>query len=228
MEQIVQQENKQGKRSRLLAAAVILLALALIAQTLYLFRLRSEHEKDVVQRQLLESRLKREAIISAEPRRAFVSGAADSWDPFAEIDRMQQSMNRMFQESFRRASLFAPSSGMTAVMFEPDIDIREQGNRYVITLDIPGMEKDRISVSVEGRALTVSGERRIEQESSDEQSGFYRMERQFGSFQRAVPLPEDADPESLKASYDKGVLRIELEKFEGGENNREARKIPVQ
>lgn len=229
MEEKTERAETRAGKGKVLIAAVVILAIAFLGLAVYSFQLKKELDRAAVRTQLLESQLRLGAAVPAEepPFDSFASPG--SWDPFAEMERMRLSMNRMFQESFRRASLFDSGTGaFPPELFEPELDIRDTADGYVITLDLPGMEKDRISVDVAGRALTISGERRSDQEDRNVDKGFYRMERRFGAFQRTIPLPEDANPASLKASYDKGVLRIELQKLPNGTQNQEPKKIPVQ
>lgn len=244
MEQINTQENtaqESKKKNTFLAAAVIILVIALAAQTFYLFKIKAEADKLRAWQELALSRQRQ--LQTASP--AAGGGAAvfpvmggaramDRWDPFMEMERMQERMNRLFHESFRRASFMSDEPAMPAAgalpsfFFEPDADIEDQGDRYLIKLDLPGMEKDKIDLSVTEHAITVSGERKIEEQTSDERTGFYSMERRFGSFTRSIPLPGDADPGQVKANYDKGVLTIELKKKAQGGAGAAAKKVSVE
>ena len=92
---------------------------------------------------------------------------------------------------------------------------------YIISFDMPGMDKAKINVEVKNGVILVSGER--SSESKEDQGGkFYRQERSFGYFSRSIPLPEDAKPESLVAKYENGVLTLTIDKKEA------VKKVPVQ
>ena len=79
-------------------------------------------------------------------------------------------------------------------------------NQLVICTDLPGMKQEDIQIEVGDDLLTIQGERRNEFE--DTQEGYYRSERSYGSFSRAIPLPEGVDAEQAKASFENGVLKI--------------------
>ncbi len=128
-----------------------------------------------------------------------------SWDPFAEMEAMQRDMYRMF-DSFNHG-FGVPQEDL----FDPQMDIQQKGDQYVITIDIPGMQKDKINVEVKDKALIISGERAHEE--SKEGDGFYRQERSFGHFVRAIPLPEDAKTDNIEAQYENGVLVVKLSKI---------------
>ncbi len=150
------------------------------------------------------------------------------WDPFREIDQMHQGMNRMFSRTMRKM-MSDPGYGLSGTQmsaFEPDIDIGESGDYYVISYDLPGMDKDKINVDIRDQMLTVSGQRGVAEEK--EADGFYRMERSFGSFSRSVPLPYDADVNDVKAQYEQGVLKIQIKKIRDAAKPGSASKpVPV-
>lgn len=137
----------------------------------------------------------------AQPNQMANMPVDDDWDPFASMNAMNQMMNRMM----------APMGSMMSMdAFNPRIDIKEDGNHYVITMDIPGMDKDNIDVKVENGNLLVSGERSTDTEDKNQGGKVYRHERSFGHFMRAVPLPKDAKTEDVDASYSNGVLTIKV------------------
>ncbi len=122
----------------------------------------------------------------------------DDWDPFAQMNMMQRAMSRMMGPM------------MLSSAYDPHIDIKEAGNQYVITMDIPGMDKDNIEVKVENQNLIISGERKSETQEKDEGGKIYRHERSFGHFMRAIPLPKDAKTDLVDAQYTNGVLTIKV------------------
>lgn len=137
---------------------------------------------------------------------------ADSWDPFQEMDQIQDTMNRMFRESFNRGMTTDPFlQSRHTLTYEPDIDVQDEGKEYVIKVDLPGIDKDKINIKVEGGQLMISGQRETEKEETPNQN-YYRMERSFGSFMRAIPLPADADSSGMKVDSREGVLTIRLPK----------------
>ncbi|HCN88641.1 MAG TPA: heat-shock protein [Oxalobacteraceae bacterium] len=100
-------------------------------------------------------------------------------------------------------------------------EVEETGKEIVVRVELPGMEKDDCSITIEGNILYLSGEKRFERDTDD--STYHVMERAYGAFQRTIPLPRNVDMEKAKASFKNGVLTVRLPK-EGAEA---ARSIPV-
>jgi HSP20 family protein len=99
---------------------------------------------------------------------------------------------------------------VAAASFVPAVDIYEDVDKLILKLDIPGMEEKDLDVSVEGHTLTVKGERKFEAEEKEE--NFHRIERRYGSFFRVFTLPSAVETENVAASYNAGVLKLELKK----------------
>jgi HSP20 family protein len=134
--------------------------------------------------------------------------AITRWDPFREVATLQNRMNSLFQD-------FSRSQGVdgdlpTTAGFVPPVDIYEDGHKIVLKLEVPGLKQEDLDVRIENSTLTVRGERRFEQEEKEE--NFHRIERRYGTFYRAFTLPTTVDSENVKASYESGVLRLELNK----------------
>lgn len=96
--------------------------------------------------------------------------------------------------------------------FVPGIDISETDDKFLINVELPGMKKDDIDVSLENGRLTISGERKFEKE--DKGKTFHRIETSYGSFNRSFQLPDNVDEESVKATYEDGILNISIDKAE--------------
>jgi HSP20 family protein len=101
------------------------------------------------------------------------------------------------------------------------MDLVEADDHYVLRADLPGMDEKNVSIEINDNVLTVSGERRDEQEQT--RSGWHRVERSFGRFTRSLTLPEGIDPEAISASFDKGVLSITVPKPE----QRKPRRVQI-
>jgi HSP20 family protein len=127
-------------------------------------------------------------------------------DPFALVNRVTSDFERMFEGSdwpvFRGRSL-----GESAA-WSPSLDLVEKDKRLIARVDLPGMKKEDVKVEVAEGYLTISGERKHETEEKKE--NFYRCEREYGSFYRAIPLPEDAQVEEVKAAFNNGVLEVSV------------------
>jgi HSP20 family protein len=96
--------------------------------------------------------------------------------------------------------------------FSPNINISETDNKLSIDVDIPGMNKEDINVNLENGTLTISGERK--NKSEEEGRTFHRVETRYGSFKRSFQLPDNVDEESVEASYENGILTIDIDKKE--------------
>jgi HSP20 family protein len=103
----------------------------------------------------------------------------------------------------------------------PAVDIKENDDHFMIVADIPGVDPEDIEVQMENGLLTIKGER--ETEKTEEKDDFKRIERSFGSFYRRFSLPESANPETIEAKSNNGVLEITIDKQE----KTEPRKIAV-
>jgi HSP20 family protein len=130
-------------------------------------------------------------------------------DPFAMLRDMTKQVERLFEEgnwpTFRwPADFFKPVD----VAFKPAIDVFEKDGRLVTKIDLPGMKKEDVTVEVADGYLAIAGERKSEIE--EEKEAFYRCEREYGSFYRAVPLPEGVKLEDVKATFNEGVLEVSV------------------
>ena len=132
-------------------------------------------------------------------------------DPISMLRQMTSELDRMFDES-TWPSLRWPLLRSRAVAgrpsWAPGIDVYEKDNRLVTKIDLPGMKKEDVKVEVTDGHLAISGERTTEAEEKKEH--FYRCEREYGSFYRAVPLPEGVKLEDIKATFADGVLEVSV------------------
>lgn len=131
-------------------------------------------------------------------------------DPFSLMREMTSEFDRIFHEpawpSLRRPS-FRTRTVPDAAWY-PEIDVFEKDNQLVTKIDLPGMKKEDVRVEVTDGQLAISGERRREAEEKGKE--FYRSEREYGSFYRAVPLPEGVTVEDVKATFADGVLEVSI------------------
>jgi HSP20 family protein len=130
------------------------------------------------------------------------------WDPFREVATLQNRMNSLFQDFSRNQG--GEADLPTTTGFVPPVDVYEDGHKIVLKLEVPGIKQDDLDIRIENNTLTVRGERKFEKEEKEE--NFHRIERRYGSFFRAFTLPTTVDTENVKANYDSGVLRLELDK----------------
>ena len=124
-------------------------------------------------------------------------------EPYGEVARFQRRMHRyMQQESTGRDE--------SRARFAPPVDIYEDEHSYTLKLDVAGIDEKDIDIKLENSTLTISGERKFENEEKTE--NYRRVERRYGRFGRAFTLPQTIDGEAVTAQYDKGVLKIRLVK----------------
>jgi HSP20 family protein len=122
-------------------------------------------------------------------------------DPFALMRRMPPEFDRMFDElAFPSFGLFRTRPFAEAATWSPSIDVFEKDNRLVTKIDLPGMKKEDVKVEVTDGYLAISGKRKSEEEK-EKKKNFYRCERAYGSFYRAVPLPEGVKLEDVNATF---------------------------
>jgi HSP20 family protein len=142
------------------------------------------------------------------------------WEPLRELSSLQSEMNRLFNTVFDQpAGSGAHRGAMRRWM--PAMDLVETDEHFVLRADLPGLVEDDIKIELEDGTLTISGERKAEQESNNE--GFYRVERAFGSFSRSLTLPKGVDGDSVTADFDRGVLEVRIPKPE----ERKPRRIEI-
>lgn len=130
------------------------------------------------------------------------------WDPMREMDTMRDRMNALFDNFFSRKA--EPEEGLWG--WSPAVDLYEDDSKYVVKAELPGVDKDKIQINLTGRVLSLSGERSDEKELKEEK--VYRRECSYGRFERTFTLPAEVDPDSIKAEYKDGVLKIEVPKPE--------------
>ncbi len=126
------------------------------------------------------------------------------WRPIQDLKR---EMDRIFQEFFGRA--YYPEKGET-VEWAPAVDVSETEDAVIVKVDLPGVKPEDMEISLTDNMLIIKGEKKREEEEKKE--NFYRMERFFGSFMRAIQLPCEIQEEKIQATYKDGVLKIVLPK----------------
>jgi HSP20 family protein len=143
-----------------------------------------------------------------------------------EIVTLRDEMDRLFDRFLSDPFGLSPLEGWRemAGRFCPRIDVRETEEAIHVAAELPGMDRDDVEVSVTKDMLTISGEKRTEKETKEKH--IRTMERSYGSFRRTIPLPEEVETDKVEATFEKGVLKIELPK--SPEARRQAKRIPVK
>jgi HSP20 family protein len=130
--------------------------------------------------------------------------AITRWDPFREVVALQNRVNSLFRD------LNEGDDPLATASFVPAVDIYEDPQKVMLKLEVPGIDQKDLDVRIEDHTLTVKGERKFE--SEEKEQNFHRIERRYGSFYRAFTLPNTVDTENVAASYNAGVLKLELKK----------------
>jgi HSP20 family protein len=138
------------------------------------------------------------------------------WNPARELAAwpsgvfgIQREMNRMF-DSFFNHGLQDEDSAQTA--WTPAVDIAEHDDEYLVKVELPGVNKDDVKITLESNILTIRGEKKQEKETKKE--NYHRVERNYGYFQRSFTLPTAVKSDKIDASYKDGVLMVSLPKAE--------------
>ena len=139
------------------------------------------------------------------------------WDPFEEIRKTQDRLNMLFEDFMPMKKLGGGN------VFTPAIDIKDEGNKLLVTTDLPGMNKEDIELNLKDDMLEISAKSGKEKETEEE--GYVRKEREYTQFYRAVRLPTSVKEEGSTAKIENGVLTITLPKMELAEP---AKKIQIE
>jgi HSP20 family protein len=126
------------------------------------------------------------------------------WDPFRDLTALQTEVNRLFSR--------ASGDVTDRQSWTPAVDVVETDDAIVLKAELAGMDPADINIEVQDNVLTVSGERRFQEEVKEDK--YYRIERRYGSFSRSLALPPTADENKVEAKYDNGLLEITVPKAE--------------
>ena len=131
------------------------------------------------------------------------------WNPWREINSLERRFNSVWGDYFPAISTISTE---TSQSWNPVVDVYENESQITIKAELPGIDKDNISLDVKGRVLNLSGER--QDDRTEESETACRRERFFGRFERAFKLPYEVDPEKIRADYKDGVLTVDVPKPE--------------
>lgn len=137
----------------------------------------------------------------------------DNWDPLKEMQQMQDQMNKLFGNAFGRfhqSEHFRDLSG--SAVFTPNIDVKDEKDRFVVHVDLPGTENSNIDVHLNGQQLTIAGTRESKREDKNEGQHVLRQERRMGKFSRTLILPSPVKQEAMKTHFKNGVLEVIIPK----------------
>src|SRR5919205_4139831 len=138
------------------------------------------------------------------------------WDMQSEMNRMLDDMlGTMFRRPKRQLA------GVTE--WAPAVDVVTKNGDLVVRAELPGVKQEDVDITLQNNVLTISGERKAEQE--EERGGYYVRERRYGSFSRSFTLPEGVDESKVHARYENGVLEVTVE---GAAAVQEPRRIQIE
>ncbi len=136
---------------------------------------------------------------------------------------VQSEVNRVFDEMFGNIARRPGGQQRQVTEWAPAVDVINRDGNLVVRAEIPGVRPEEVDVTIHDRVLTISGERKVEQE--EERGGYLVRERRYGSFRRSMQLPEGVDESNIKARFQDGVLEVTLE---GAAAVREPKRIQIE
>lgn len=139
----------------------------------------------------------------------------EPFNPFRMMRRFSKDMERLFEDfqgfgspSFLRTDFLPFQTEFSNVAWMPQVEVLQKNGQFMVRADLPGLTKDDVKIEVTDSLMTISGERK--EENEDKREGFYRSERSYGTFVRQIPLPEGAETEKAAATFRNGLLEITM------------------
>lgn len=129
-------------------------------------------------------------------------------DPLA---RLHRHIDDLFSNSWLTRAW--PGNGDVAGPVVPSLDVSEDDKQITATAELPGMDEKDVEVTLSDNVLTIRGEKKSEREEKDEKKNYHLVERSYGSFRRSIGLDADVDAKNVRATFDKGVLKIVMPKL---------------
>jgi len=136
--------------------------------------------------------------------------AVIKWDPFRDLNMLQDRMNRLFEDAGR--GIRRNEEPASTTIWSPAVDIYETDGEIVVQAELPGMDRKDIALHLEDNVLTIRGDRQFKKETKED--NYHRIERSYGRFSRSFSLPTTVDEDKIRADYKDGVLKIALPKKE--------------
>jgi HSP20 family protein len=143
-----------------------------------------------------------------------------NYDPFEEIRDIQKRFNHLFGEINNG---LGKNGKEERSFWRPRVDVRETEIEFLIHADLPGLDKEQVNIELDNGTLTITGERNFEKKEENEQ--YHRIERGYGRFMRTFSVPENLDPATISAKFEKGVLEVSVPK--PAEKKNPVTKIPI-
>jgi HSP20 family protein len=131
------------------------------------------------------------------------AGRPAAWE---DLFNARRDVDRIFDRFFNGA----PSA---VTVWSPSVDVRESKDDIAVSVELPGLRREDVNLTVENNVLTISGEKKQEFEEGKEDGDYHLIERCYGKFERSFTLPRSVDPENITARFDDGVLKVVLSKI---------------
>jgi len=125
--------------------------------------------------------------------------------------QLHRAVDRIFEDACKGFAVSPPGRGVSPQLsniLKPQVDIGATDREYTVSVEVPGVGEDDVKVEISDSILSIRGEKM--QETEMKEHDFYRVERSYGSFQRILDLPDDADQAEISARFNKGVLLIRI------------------
>ena len=200
-------------------AAGIVLVLILGIQTVMIFHLNDRLEGltgqasrgNVAQAQIQNQTPKLPDLSRPKPIPDIEFFKDQPWNPYEEMQHMQNEMQALFGETYSRFNMNMPLGDFTKV---PDIDLQEKPDQYIVTMNAPGADLSSMSVKLDDRILHISIKTEQKEDKADNnKKGEYRFRERFiGEFHRLITLPGTANANKIETAYHDGVLTITIPK----------------
>ena len=139
-------------------------------------------------------------------------GGIEQYEPWNTFRDMERMMRNLFTSPLSGMRLPGAWQGDFRLAFTPEVDLRETDKEYILSATVPGLSKDDVDINVTKDGITISGERKTEEEKPGER--FHFRQQSYGSFDVSYTLPSDVKPDEVKAIYKNGVLEVIMPKAE--------------
>jgi len=167
---------------------------------------------------MIRRRDRKEGVV---PKDYWNSTWVSPWTMLSDMDRAFDDFRSEWE-----TLLHAPRSLAAEMVRQPLVDLADNGKEFVVTAEVPGIDKDDLKIEVTQDSLEISGETNVEEKQEDEEAGYIRRERRYSRFHRTLPLPENVLTDKVAAELKDGVLSITLPKAAPPE--KKSKKVQVK
>jgi HSP20 family protein len=145
----------------------------------------------------------------------FSNGGTRATPPANVFGTLHREIDRLFDDFTRGGLGLLGAQGQANLM--PSIDVAETDKQIEIAVELPGLERKDVDISLEDDVLTIRGEKKTETKEQDKDKNYHVTERSYGAFYRVIQLPPGVNPKTIQATMSKGVLKIAIPKPAGAQ-----------